>query len=83
MVFATDNPAGERIMEHIYARAAETQPYMQREAAAMAQAIKEEESGEAGLFPPPPRSVDLVTPYEHRPPWPPPTLSADGRLRET
>jgi three-Cys-motif partner protein len=71
MVFATDHPAGERIMNHIYGKAAEAQPFMQAEAAAKVQAEKEERSGVVGLFPPPPKPVESVKLYQHRPPWPP------------
>lgn len=77
MVFATDHPAGERIMNHIYARAAQTQPFMQREAAAKVEAEREMRSGVSGLFPPLPRSVGRITLYEHQPPWQPWRSPAD------
>ena len=48
MVFATDHPAGERIMNHIYGKAAQVRPQMQAEAAAKLQEAKEEESGAPG-----------------------------------
>jgi len=77
MVFATDHPAGEKIMNHIYGKAAEAQPFMQAEAAAKAQAEKEEKSGTPGLFPPLPKPVEYVKLYQHRPPWPPYQLPDD------
>jgi three-Cys-motif partner protein len=77
MVFATDHAAGEKIMNHIYGKAAEVQPFMRAEAAAKVQAEKEEKSGTPGLFSPPPRHVDYVRLYQHQPPWPPYQLLDD------
>lgn len=77
MVFATDHPAGERIMNHIYERAAEAQPQMRAEAVAILQAKREDKSGEIGLFPPIPRAVRSTALYEHQPPTPPYRLPAD------
>jgi three-Cys-motif partner protein len=77
MVFATDHPAGEKIMNHIYGKAAQTQPRMRAEAAAKLQAEKEEKSGATGLFAPLPRAVESTRLYAHQPPWPPFRLPPD------
>jgi three-Cys-motif partner protein len=77
MVFATDHQAGERIMNHIYGKAAEVRPQMQAEAAARLQAEKEEKSGKLGLFPPLPKAVKPEELYTHQPPVPPFQLSPD------
>ena len=71
MVFATDNPTGEKIMNHIYGKAAQVRPQMQAEAAAKLQEAKEEESGAPGLFPPIPKAVRPDDLYAHQPPGPP------------
>jgi hypothetical protein len=71
MVFATDHPAGERIMNHIYGTAAEVRPQMQAEAAAKAQEVKEERLGTPGLFAPLPKVMRPDDLYVHQPPTPP------------
>jgi hypothetical protein len=68
MIFATDNAAGDRIMTHIYGQAAEKQPQMRAEAVAQMQAIKEEEAGTPGLFPPLPRATPTAKLYRHTSP---------------
>lgn len=68
MVFATDNDAGERIMKHIYGRAASKRPLMQAEAAARRAAEREAESNAPGLFDPIPKAVKVEELYRHRPP---------------
>jgi hypothetical protein len=57
MIFATDNDAGEKIMKHIYGKAASQRPIMQREAAARREAEREAESNAPGLFDPIPKAV--------------------------
>jgi three-Cys-motif partner protein len=63
MIFATDNEAGTRIMEHLYASAAAEIPAMQKEAAdrAIGQQVLD-----LGLEPPPRAG------YRYEPPWEPP-----------
>jgi hypothetical protein len=68
MIFATDHPAGEKIMNHIYGKAAGAGPQMQAEAAAKLQEEKEEKSGTPGLFPPIPKAVKPDDIYVHQPP---------------
>jgi three-Cys-motif partner protein len=68
MVFATDHDAGERIMRHIYGKAAEAQPKMRAEAVAQLAAIKEATSATPGLFAPLPRVPKADRLYEHQPP---------------
>jgi three-Cys-motif partner protein len=77
MIFATDHDAGERIMNHIYGKAAEERPQMQAEAAAKAQEAKEEKLGTPGLFAPMPRTIKPDDLYVHQPPTPPYRLPAD------
>lgn len=80
MIFATDHDAGQKIMRHIYGKAAEVRPQMQAEAAAKLQAEKEEESGMVGLFDPIPvaRTEEI---YVHQPPTEPYQLPADEDSR--
>jgi three-Cys-motif partner protein len=80
MIFATDHPAGEKIMDHIYRKAAQAQPQMQAEAAAKLLAQKEEESDSPGLFPPIPKAVPPAARYVHQPPVLPYQLPADEEL---
>jgi three-Cys-motif partner protein len=80
LVFATDHTAGERIMNHIYRKAAEAQPAMVAEAAARRQHEREEKAGVPGLFPPPVRSDVYVPQYKHKPPRPPYELPGDDVL---
>jgi three-Cys-motif partner protein len=77
LVFATDHTAGERIMNHIYRKAAEAQPLMVAEAAARRQHEREKKAGVPGLFPPPPRPDLYVRQYKHAPPWTPYRLPGD------
>ncbi|MBF6164912.1 three-Cys-motif partner protein TcmP [Streptomyces gardneri] len=51
MVFATDHYAGDRIMRHLYKKAAEREPAMQREARRLAKMDRERRAGAEGLFP--------------------------------
>ena len=71
MIFATDNLAGDRIMASIYGKAAALRPQMQAEAAACAQARRDEERGTPGLFDPMPRDTPPDRLYQHEPPWGP------------
>jgi hypothetical protein len=80
MIFATDHPAGEKIMNHVYGKAAEAQPKMQAAAAAKLQAQKEEESDAPGLFPPLPKAVKPADVYVHQPPVLPYQLPPDEEL---
>lgn len=78
MVFATDHPAGEKIMNHIYGKAARIRPRMQAEAAAKLLSEKEEKAGTPGLFPPIPKAVPADDLYVHEPPNPPYQLADDS-----
>lgn len=77
MIFATDHPAGERIMNHIYGTAAQERPRMQAEAAANTQEAKEEKLGTPGLFAPMPKTIKPDNLYVHQPPTRPYRLPAD------
>ncbi len=50
MVFATDHPAGDAIMCHLYNRAAQKEPEMMRQAKSAKQQKESEDRGEMGLF---------------------------------
>lgn len=50
MVFATDHYVGEKIMSHLYRKAAEREPQMVAEAKALAAKRREEKSGRLSLF---------------------------------
>jgi three-Cys-motif partner protein len=63
MIFATDNEAGTRIMEHLYAAAAAEIPAMRREAADRAVG---QQTLDLGFEPAP------DTGYRYEPPWEPP-----------
>jgi three-Cys-motif partner protein len=77
MIFATDHPAGERIMNHIYGTAAQERPRMQAEAAANVQEAKEEKLGTPGLFAPMPKTIKPDNLYAHQPPTRPYRLPTD------
>ena len=77
LVFATDHTAGERIMNHIYRKAANAQPMMVAEAATRRQQEREEKAGVPGLFPPPIRGYVPTREYRHQPPSPPYELPDD------
>lgn len=73
MIFATDNDAGNKIMSHIYRRAAGRQPQMLAQARAKKEQEREEAAGIIGLFEPLPRCAPRGTQvgYEHQPPTAP------------
>ncbi|MFR9752584.1 three-Cys-motif partner protein TcmP [Nocardia sp. 004] len=50
MVFASDHYVGDKIMSHLYAKAAEREPAMQREARRLAKMDREHKAGTEGLF---------------------------------
>jgi hypothetical protein len=50
MVFASDHDAGDRIMRHLYNRAARNEPEMMRQAKSVKQQKESTERGEMGLF---------------------------------
>ena len=64
MIFATDNPAGDKIMADIYTAAAKAIPAMQREA-------RDRKSGQIALELDDPSAAAAT--YEHPPPWQPMT----------
>ncbi|MBF6065439.1 three-Cys-motif partner protein TcmP [Nocardia terpenica] len=51
MVFATDHYVGDKIMRHLYRKAAEREPAMMAEAQRLAKMEQERRSGYEGLFP--------------------------------
>jgi three-Cys-motif partner protein len=50
MLFATDHPLGDKIMTHLYQKAAEREPRMRQDAKAHSKKKKDEEKGWVGLF---------------------------------
>lgn len=77
MIFATSNPTGEKIMGHVYDKAARLRPQMQAEAAAKRKAAKDAEAGTLSLFDIEPTTKASDTPlYCHIPPTPPWTPGA-------
>ncbi|MDQ1710804.1 MAG: hypothetical protein QOE45_254 [Frankiaceae bacterium] len=68
MIFATDHDAGNKIMRHIYGRAAERQPQMRAEAVARAKAAREAREGKLALFEPLVPQVKATDLYVHIPP---------------
>ncbi len=70
MIFATDNDAGNKIMTHIYKKAAEKQPQMLAQVRGKKEQEREEAAGITGLFDPPPRQAPRngTAGYVHEPP---------------
>lgn len=68
MIFATDHAAGDKIMSHIYGKAADKRPLMQAEAAAKVQAEREAKDGVWTLIPPLPKKIAPDKLYVHEPP---------------
>jgi hypothetical protein len=52
MIFATDNPTGNKIMSHLYGKAAREHGQMQQEALARRKGSREDDAGNPGLFGP-------------------------------
>ena len=50
MLFATDHPLGDKIMTHLYQKAAEREPRMRQDAKAFSRNKKDEKFGRAALF---------------------------------
>lgn len=75
LIFATDHDAGDRIMWHIYGKAAREQPQMRRAALEVRRERRREERGEGRLFDDSPADLAATVPdeelYEHTPPHPP------------
>lgn len=75
MIFATDHPAGTRIMSSLYRKMAGEFPAMRVHAARIRQRRRNEEEGQFSLFGPddtPGQPETLpVGDYLHEPPWPP------------
>jgi hypothetical protein len=72
MVFATDHPVGDKIMTHLYRRAAEREPGMIQEARARAIRQRDEKAGRQALFDLDPSlmSIESLT-WEPSPSWAP------------
>lgn len=72
MVFATDHAVGEKIMTHLYRKAAERQPAMLDEARKIAAKKRQEKSGRMTLFDvdPAPIPLDMLT-WEPTSAWDP------------
>jgi three-Cys-motif partner protein len=81
MIFATAHDAGERIMSHLYRKAAEEQPQMRADALARLENERDITAGRPGLFDVIPRQVGSLPPYRHEPPQPPYWLSTSGQGR--
>jgi hypothetical protein len=74
MVFATDHEAGERIMTHLYKKAAEREPRMIQEAKASAVRARDEKAGRLALFDLDPASISIDSlEWEASPTWDPAT----------
>ncbi len=75
MVFATDHPAGDRIMRHLYKKAAQREPAMMAQAVRRAKEQRIARSGQAGLFelelPEPEISGEVL--WQPEPHWDPST----------
>ncbi|WP_419842614.1 three-Cys-motif partner protein TcmP [Candidatus Poriferisodalis sp.] len=74
LIFATDHQAGDKIMRHIFTKAAETFPQMREEAQQMRRDIEREATGVEKLFDDsslrqPPEKDEGI--YLHQPPWNP------------
>jgi three-Cys-motif partner protein len=69
MIFATDNDAGTRIMQHLYGQALEDIPAMRQEAADRAKGQQTLEL---------PGELMAGERYEYEPPWEPPTQTSDA-----
>lgn len=61
LVFATDHPVGEKIMTHLYRKAAERNGQMRQEAKALAKNKRDEDRGQAALFDLEPSSIQIDT----------------------
>jgi three-Cys-motif partner protein len=75
LVFATCNGVGNKIMSHLYGRAAREFPAMRAEAQRLRQEHRDAEHGKVALFDSSHFETNRVSDedlYEHRPPWPPP-----------
>lgn len=80
MVFATDHAAGNNIMSHLYARAAERHPQMREEALALRRAQQEEQGGrQMGLFQPMVRQSSIPAEDLYRPARPSVPFGLDDR----
>jgi hypothetical protein len=77
MVFATDHPVGNKIMTHLYRRAAEREPEMIQEAKARAMRRRDEKAGQQAMFEPDPSSIpiDGLLAWEPSPSWNPSSRS--------
>ena len=72
MLFATDHPLGDKIMTHLYRRAAEREPKMRQDAQARSKRQKEEQAGIQGLFEMAPSAIPVASlSWEPKPSWDP------------
>lgn len=72
MVFATDHHVGDKIMTHLYQRAARREPQMQREVKARAARERDEKAGRMTLFGLDPASISVKSlSWERVPSWNP------------
>jgi three-Cys-motif partner protein len=70
MIFATDNPTGNKIMSYLYGKAAQQHDQMRQEALAIIQGQAESEGNNPGLFAPLPR-ISTIAPEKLYRPFPP------------
>jgi hypothetical protein len=85
MIFASDHPAGDRIMRHLYGKALSEHEGMRQHALALRRDRRRaEEAGEVALFPitpgmVEPAAVDADRVYQHEPPHEPYRLPRSDR----
>ena len=72
MLFATDHSLGDKIMTHLYRRAAEREPKMRQDAQARSKRQKEEQAGIQLLFEMAPSAIPVASlSWEPKPSWDP------------
>jgi hypothetical protein len=75
MVFATDTEVGDKIMTHLYRRAAKREPEMRQDAKARATEQRDEKAGRMTLFGLDPASISVESlAWERMPSWEPSSL---------
>jgi hypothetical protein len=72
MIFATDHPVGNKIMTHLYRRAAKRNDDMLKELRVRAKEKRDEEAGQSSLFSLDPATIQIETlNWEPTVPWDP------------
>jgi three-Cys-motif partner protein len=76
MLFATDHPLGDKIMTHLYRKAAEREPKMRQDAKAHSKKQRDEVLGRVGLFEIDPSTIPVETlSWERTSSWDPASRS--------